>query len=63
VADVPGLLGVPANGLAEAELMPGLHHVTVDARSALREYLRDETVTRLDPGPRSRAGRQGGAGA
>ena len=46
-ADVPPLLDRPGGDpLAEVELLPGLHHVTIDRRGALEEYLRQEL-----PGP------------
>ena len=46
-ADVPSLLGRPAGDpLNEVELLRGLHHVTIDRRGALEEYLRQEV-----PGP------------
>lgn len=41
--DVPPLLGHPAGDpLTEVELLPRLHHVTIDRRGALEEYLRQE---------------------
>jgi len=41
--DVPSLLGRPAGDpLTEVELLQGLHHVTIDRRGALEEYLRQE---------------------
>jgi len=50
-ADVPSLLGRPAGDpLTEVELLQGLHHVTIDRRGALEEYLRQEV-----PGPISAA--------
>ena len=46
-ADVPPMLGRRAGDpLTEVELLPRLHHVTVDRRGALEEYLRQEV-----PGP------------
>ena len=46
-ADVPPLLGRPAGDpLTEVELLQRLHHVTIDRRGALDEYLRQEV-----PGP------------
>ena len=46
-ADVPPMLGRPAGDpLTEVELLPRLHHVTIDRRGALEEYLRQEV-----PGP------------
>jgi len=42
-ADVAGVLGGrSADPLVEAELEPGLYHVTIDRRAALEEYLRYE---------------------
>ncbi len=50
-SDVTGLLEESGGGsLVEVELAPGLHHVAVDRRGALTEYLRDEV-----PGPVSAA--------
>ena len=41
--DVPPLLGRPAGDpLSEVELRPRLHHLTIDRRGALEEYLRQE---------------------
>jgi anion-transporting ArsA/GET3 family ATPase len=46
-ADVPPLLGrSPGDPLTEVELLPRLHHVTIERRGALEEYLRREV-----PGP------------
>jgi len=46
-ADVTPLLGRSAGDpLTEVELLPNLHHVTIDRRGALEEYLRREV-----PGP------------
>ena len=46
-ADIPPLLGRrAADPLTEVELLPRLHHVTVERRGALEEYLRREV-----PGP------------
>jgi anion-transporting ArsA/GET3 family ATPase len=46
-ADVPPLLGRPAQEpMVETELLPGLHHITIDRPGALEEYLRLEA-----PGP------------
>jgi anion-transporting ArsA/GET3 family ATPase len=46
-ADVPPLLGRPAGDpLTEVELLPKLHHVTIERRGALEGYLRREV-----PGP------------
>jgi anion-transporting ArsA/GET3 family ATPase len=45
--DVPSLFGRPAGDpLAEVQLRPKLHHVTIERRGALEEYLRREV-----PGP------------
>ena len=45
--DVPPLLGLCAGDpLTEVELLPRLHHVTIERRGALEEYLRREV-----PGP------------
>ncbi len=45
--DVPPMLGRCAGEpLVETELLPGLHHITIDRRSALEDYLRLEA-----PGP------------
>jgi anion-transporting ArsA/GET3 family ATPase len=45
--DVAAMFGHrAAEGLVEAEVFPGVHHVTIDRRSALDEYLRYEV-----PGP------------
>ena len=42
-ADVARMLGGRgADPLVEVELEPGLHHLTIDRRGALEEYLRDE---------------------
>jgi len=56
--DVPPLLGRPAGDpLTEVELLPRLHHVTIDRRGALEEYLRQEVPGPLPAGmlARSRA--------
>jgi len=46
-ADVPPLLGRSAGEpMTEVELVPNLHHVTIERRGALEEYLRREV-----PGP------------
>jgi anion-transporting ArsA/GET3 family ATPase len=46
-ADVARVLGAAAGApLAETRLTHGLHHVTIERRAALREYLREEV-----PGP------------
>jgi anion-transporting ArsA/GET3 family ATPase len=46
-ADVPPLFGRPAGDpLTEVALLPKLHHVTIERRGALEEYLRREV-----PGP------------
>ena len=46
-ADIPPLLGrCPGDPLTEVELLPRLHHVTIERRGALEEYLRREV-----PGP------------
>jgi anion-transporting ArsA/GET3 family ATPase len=46
-ADVPPLLGRPAGEpLTEVELLQGLHHVTIDRRGALEEYVHQQV-----PGP------------
>jgi anion-transporting ArsA/GET3 family ATPase len=46
-ADIPPLLGRCAGDpLSEVELLPRLHHVTIERRGALEEYLRREV-----PGP------------
>ncbi|MGA2924510.1 MAG: ArsA-related P-loop ATPase [Solirubrobacteraceae bacterium] len=57
-ADVARLLGGRgAAPLRESEPCPGLHHVTIDRRSALEQYLRDEVPGPLPAGllARSRA--------
>lgn len=46
--DVAGALGgLAGEGLAEVELHPGLHHVTISRRPALEEYLREQLPTPL----------------
>jgi len=42
-SDVAAVLGVePAERLREVELEPNLHHITIERRAALQEYLREE---------------------
>ncbi|MDQ2895027.1 MAG: P-loop NTPase [Actinomycetota bacterium] len=47
-SDVVSVLGAPApDRLRESELEPGLHHVSIDPRSAIEQYLHDEVPGRL----------------
>ena len=46
-ADIPDLLRHRSDGRPEPEVAPGLHHASVEPRSALEEYLRDEAPGRL----------------
>ena len=45
--DVLDLLGRRGDSRPEPEMAPGLHHASVEPRSALEEYLRDEAPGRL----------------